>query len=60
VPDARWLEPWPSWHCVTIDESLDGWMVNCIPHGRIAQEPTHLAAFESALQHDEENGTCSP
>lgn len=50
-------EPWPGWHCVWIDEELDGWIVRCLPHGEIARRSTHLAAFEAALEHDVQNGT---
>jgi hypothetical protein len=47
----------PNWHCIEIEETPDGWMVRCIPHGRVALEPTHLAAFVAAVQHDVDNGT---
>jgi len=33
-------------------------MVVCIPHGLVSDLfPTHLEAFEAALQHDHDNGT---
>ena len=51
------VEPWPNWHCVWIEETPDGWMVKCHPHGKVALEPTHLAAFVAGVQHDIENGT---
>jgi len=50
-------QPYPNWHCVTIEETPSGWMVVCVPHGMVRDStPTHLAAFEAALQHDFDTG----
>lgn len=41
-------------HVVVIDPEPQGFGVSCIPHGRIASESTHLAAFLAACEHDNE------
>jgi hypothetical protein len=41
-------------HVVVIDPEPQGFGVRCIPHGRIASEVTHLAAFLAACEHDNE------